>query len=320
MVKMLSRFDSKDKIRKFAFGNRDKNGLVLNIIVYTLLISIGFVFLFPILHMFSISIMAPEDLLDSSVRWVPRRVHTLNYRLAFITLDYFRTLWANFQVAAIPTILQVTSTAMAGYAFARYDFPLKKLWLAVLIFTFVIPPQITMIPTFVLYTNLGFIGSLRAFWVPAILGQGFNSAIFILIFYNFHRQVPASLTEAAEIDGAGHIKSFIFISMPLAIPAVIVAVLFSFVWYWNETFLVNLFLGFGATRDTNLTTLLLELTQFTQSYGAAVTDATGMAPDPINEGIRMAGTMLSILPLGILYLILQRHFVESVDKAGITGE
>jgi multiple sugar transport system permease protein len=309
----------KDKIRKHMFGSREKNGLLLNIVTYTLLISIGFVFLYPILHMFSISIMGPTDLLDSSVRWIPRSLHISNYHLAFITLDYVSTLWKNTQIALFPTILQVASTAMAGYAFARYNFPLKKLWLAVLIFTFVIPPQITMVPTFVLYTNLGITGSLWAFTLPALLGQGFNSAIFVLIFYNFHRQVPVSLIEAAEIDGAGHVSSFFRISMPLAIPAIIVTTLFSFVWYWNETFLVNLFLGFQNTRDEGLTTLLLELTRFNDSYVDSVL-AAGMAPDLLNEGIRMAGTMLSIIPLGILYLILQRHFVESVDKAGITGE
>ncbi|MCL2202610.1 MAG: carbohydrate ABC transporter permease [Defluviitaleaceae bacterium] len=307
-------------MKKLLFGNREKNGLLVSVVMYTLLISIGFIFLYPILHMFSISILTPQDLLDSSVRWIPRSLNFTNYRLAVITLDYFNTLWKNVQIALFPTLLQVVSTALAGYAFARYTFPLKRLWFAVLIFTFVIPPQITMVPTFVLYHNLGILGSLNAFLVPALLGQGFNSAIFILIFYNFHRQVPDSLIEAAEIDGAGHISSFFRISMPLAVPAIIVTLLFSFVWYWNETFLVNLFLGFGNTRDEGLTTLLLELTRFEDSYAPAITGAGMPPPDPVNEGIRMAGTMLSILPLGVLYLILQRHFVESVDKAGITGE
>jgi len=310
----------KDKFRKKLFGSREKNGFFLNIVMYTLLISIGFVFLYPILHMFAISIMSPTDLLDSAVRWVPRSLHLNNYHLAFLTLDYWSTLWKNVQIALFPTLLQIVATAMAGYAFARYDFPLKKLWLAALVFTFVIPPQITMIPTFVLYSNtLGIVGSLWAFMLPAMLGQGFNSAIFVLIFYNFHRQVPQSLIEAAEIDGAGHISSFFRISLPLAVPAVIVTALFSFVWYWNETFLVNLFLGFQNSREDGLTTLLLELSRFNQSYTGSVA-AAGIAPDPLNEGIRMAGTMLSILPLVILYLILQRYFVESVDKAGITGE
>jgi len=310
---------AKSRFRKNMLGSREKNGFLLNVVMYTLLISIGFVYLYPLFHMLAVSFMEPADLLDSSVQWIPRSIHLENYRLAMITMDFWDSLWKNVQVAFFPTVLQLLSTAMAGYAFARYDFPLKKLWLAILIFTFVIPPQITMIPTFVLYHMLGILGSLTAFTLPAALGQGFNSAIFILIFYNFHRQVPPSLIEAAEIDGAGHVSSFFRISMPLAMPAIIVTALFSFVWYWNETYLVNLFLGFGNSRDEGLTTLLLELTRFEQQYTGSLS-AAGISPDPLNEGMRMSGTMLAIAPLLVLYLMLQRHFVESVDKAGITGE
>jgi multiple sugar transport system permease protein len=319
----LSKIDLRNNrrasFRKKLLGSREKNGVILNIVMYTLLISIGFVYLYPLFHMLAVSFMQPSDLLDSAVRWIPRAVHLENYRLAMITMDFWTTLFKNLQIALFPTVLQLFSTATAGYAFARYDFPLKRLWLAILIFTFVIPPQITMIPTFVLYDMLGVLGSINAFTLPAVLGQGFNSAIFILIFYNFHRQVPPSLIEAAEIDGAGHIASFFRISMPLALPAIIVTVLFSFVWYWNEVYLVNLFLGFGNSREDGLTTILLELTRFQQSYSGSVA-AAGIAPDPLNEGMRMAGTMLAIAPLLVLYLMLQKQFVESVDKSGITGE
>jgi len=310
----------KSKTRKKIMGSREKNGVLLNIIVYTLLVAIGFVYLYPLLHMLVTSFMMPHDLLDSSVRWIPSGLHLSNYRNAMLTMDYWNSLWKNLQVALFPTIFQVVVTAMAGYAFARYNFPLKKLWLAVLIFSFVIPPQITMIPTFVFYNDIGLIGSIRAFIIPAVLGQGFQSAIFILIFYNFHRQVPRSLIEASEIDGAGHLSSFFRISMPLAVPAVIVTTLFSFVWYWNEIFLVNLFLGHGNTRADGLTTLLLELQRFQTSHGQVFAGAGTIAPDPVNEALRMAGTMLAIVPLLILYLILQKQFVQSVDKAGITGE
>jgi len=313
------------KLRKVLMGSREKNGLLLNVVVYTLLISIGFVYLHPILHMLATSFMRPEDILDAGVRWIPSSVHLSNYRSSILVMDYWNSLWKNVQIALFPTIFQVITTSMAGYAFARYNFPLKKLWLAILLFAFVVPPQITMIPTYVFYNNFsifGFdfplIGSIWAFIFPAILGQGFQSAIFILIFYNFHRQVPPSLIEAAEIDGAGHISSFFRISMPLAVPALVVVALFSFVWYWNDIFWVNLFLGPGNSRHDGLTTILLELQRFQASHGAATAGAA--APDPFNEALRMAGTMLAILPLIALYLVLQRQFVQSVDKAGITGE
>ncbi|MCL2603847.1 MAG: carbohydrate ABC transporter permease [Defluviitaleaceae bacterium] len=308
------------KLRKLMFGSRERNGLIINVVVYTLLISIGFVYLYPILHMLATSFMRPEDILDSGVRWIPSTLHFSNYRSAVMVMDYWNSLWKNLQVALFPTILQIITTSMAGYAFARYDFPLKKLWLGVLLFSFVIPPQITMIPTYVLYSDLNLIGGIWAFIVPSLLGQGFQSAIFILIFYNFHRQVPRSLIEAAEIDGAGHVSSFFRISMPLAVPALVVTTLFSFVWYWNDVFWVNLFLGPGNTRHTGLTTILLELQRFQTSFGAAVSTVAGGPPDPNNEALRMAGTMVAILPLIVMYLILQRQFVQSVDKAGITGE
>jgi multiple sugar transport system permease protein len=177
-----------------------------------------------------------------------------------------------------------------------------------------------MIPTYMLYSSFGFIGSIKAFVVPALLGQGFKSAIFVIIFMNFHSQIPPSLIEAAEIDGAGHFRAYFRIALPLSIPAVIIVALFSFVWYWNETFLVNLYLGFQNSRvNGGLTTLMLELQRFVYTYGA-IYSAWEASPDRINEALRMAGTMLSILPLLVMYFFLQRFFVESVDKSGITGE
>ncbi|MCL2015135.1 MAG: carbohydrate ABC transporter permease [Defluviitaleaceae bacterium] len=320
LEKLEKREITKAKLVKKLMGSREKNGLVMDIVIYTLLITIGFVYLYPLLHMLATSFMNPGDLLDSGVQWIPSTLNTANYSTAVITMDYWRSLASNLQIAFFPTVLQVVVTSMAGYAFARYDFPLKRLWLFVLIFSFVIPPQITMIPTFVLYNDLNLVGSIGAFVIPALLGQGFQSAIFILIFYNFHRQVPHSLIEAAEIDGAGHLSSFFRISMPLAIPALVVTTLFSFVWYWNEIFLIDLYLGLGNTRDIGLTTLMLELQRFQASHGAVFGGMGVATPDPINEALRMAGTMMAIAPLLLLYLVLQRQFVQSIDKAGITGE
>jgi multiple sugar transport system permease protein len=308
------------KFKKKMMGSREKNGVILNIVIYTLLVSIGFVYLYPVLHMLSTSFMSPRDLLNTSVRWIPSSLHVKNYTDALATMDYWNTLWKNIQIAFFPTVAQLIVTSMAGYAFARYKFPLKKLWFFILIFSFVIPPQITMIPTYMIYDMWGLLGSIRAFIVPALMGQGFKSAIFILIFYNFHRQVPHSLIEAAEIDGAGHISSYFRIAMPLAVPAIVVTALFSFVWYWNETYLINLYLGFRNSRaDGGLTTLLLELQRFQSSY-ESIYSGWEASPDRLNEALRMAGTMISIAPLLVFYLILQRQFVTSVDKSGITGE
>ena len=177
-------------------------------------------------------------------------------------------------------------------------------------------------PTYVFYTDIGLINSIKAFIVPAILGQGLKSQIFILIFFNFFRQIPKVLIEAAKIDGAGHFKIFRKIALPSAAPAILVVFLFSIVWYWNESYLTQLYVVGAFTSNAggyHWSSLIVSLKNFENSYNTARSVA-GSGMVDINESIKMAGTMLSILPLLIMYLVLQKQFVESVDRTGITGE
>ena len=312
-----------DHWKKVFLGSMEKRGLVMSLVVYTLLITIAFIYLYPMLHMLSRSFMSKEDLLDASAKWIPSSVTTKNYKDAILALDYWNSLGKNLILALLPTICQVIITSMVGYGFARYNFPLKKLWMGLLILSFLLPSQATSMPNYLLFSRLKLIdGTVKPFVITAALGQGFMSVLCILIFYNFHRQVPQSLVEAAEIDGAGHFKAYFRIAIPLSLAAIIVVTLFSFVWYWNEVYLAQIYLGYGTTRNTGLTTLMLELQRFEDSYNVTF-DARASSvtsPNKLNDAIKMAGTMLSILPLLLLYFVLQKQFVESVDKAGITGE
>ncbi len=313
----------KEKFKRVMLGNAEKRGLVGSTVVYVLLIVISFIFLYPVLYMISRSLMSRTDLLDSSAMWIPSSLTMHNYESAILTMDYWNSLLKNLYLAVVPTVAQVLICSMVGYGFARYNFPLKKLWMGILILAFLLPSQTTALPNYLVFQNLRMIdGTIKPFLITAILGQGFKSTLCILIFYNFHRQVPQSLIEAAEIDGAGHIKAYFRIAIPLAGAAIVVVTLFSFVWYWNETYLVRNYLGYGTTRATALTTLMLELNAFEDSYANAYTTwaSSVTSSDRINDAIRMAGTVLAIAPLMILYFVLQKQFVESVDKAGITGE
>ena len=126
------------------------------------------------------------------------------------------------------------------------------------------------------------------------------------------------LIEASRIDGAGHFKSFVQIALPSAAPAFITVALFSFVWYWNESYLTEMYVK-GVYGNSSWTTLVLQLDAFASNYSDYANTAVAGATS-LNESISMAGTMLSILPLLLLYFVLQRHFVESIDRTGITGE
>lgn len=318
LLELKSKFN-KDKVKKVLKGSREKDGLIKQIIVYALLICIGFVYLYPILYMISNSLMNLEDLLDTSINWIPSKLYLDNYKKAALNMNYIGTFFQSIVVAGIPTILNVVVCSFVGYGFARFEFRGKKILMALLIFSYIIPPQITMMPTYVLYADLKLVGTLWSFVLPALFGQGLNAPIFILIFYQFFKQVPKVLIEAAQIDGAGFFRSFFRISIPSAVPAIITVFLFSLVWYWNESYLTQLYVN-GVFSNGNWTTLIVELKKFDMTYNPQMAMVVDGASSNNNEAIRMAATMLSILPVLAMYFVLQRYFVESIDRTGITGE
>jgi multiple sugar transport system permease protein len=300
------------KVKKWLFGFKLQDGKLVKAIMYFILIIIGFVYLYPILHMLSTSMKSLSDLLNPMVSIVPTALYTKNFQDAFQTLLYFETMKTSLQVTLLPAIFQTIIASFVGYGFARFDFPLKKTWLALVIATYVIPPQVTMIPRYVLFFNIGILESVWSIILPSTLGQGLNSAIFILIFYQFYKMIPKALDEAASIDGANKFYIYFKIAVPLSIPSFITSFLFSFVWYWNETYISTLYLG------RSVETLQMRLANFVSAYNS-VMGGLGDA-DYLNEAIRMAATLLIILPMLIVYFIMQRWFIEGIDKTGITGE
>lgn len=299
-------------------GSKEKQGFIKLFCIYALLICIGFIYLNPILHMVSNSFMTLDDLLDSSINWIPSSFNLSNYAQAAKSMDFWTSLGQSIIIAGVPTICNLLSCSLIGYGLARFEFPCKKVVLAIIIFTFILPSQVTMIPTYVLYSDMGILGTLWSFVLPSLLGMGINAPIFILIFWQFFRQVPKVLIEAAQIDGAGYFKSFFMISLPSAAPAFITVGLFSFVWYWNESYLTEMYVS-GVMTKSGWTSLVIQLDNFASNYSSYATTSASTATS-LNESINMAGTMLSILPLLLMYFILQRYFVESIDRTGITGE
>ncbi|HCR41747.1 MAG TPA: carbohydrate ABC transporter permease, partial [Lachnospiraceae bacterium] len=207
--------------------------------------------------------------------------------------------------------LQVVSCGLMGYGLSRFDFKLKKLYIALVIVSFVIPSQVLMIPTYLGYSELGLIGSKLSFFLPAAFGQGLKSSIFILIFYNFFNTIPRVLDEAAQIDGASSLQIFLRIAIPLSIPAVILTMIFSVVWYWNESYLTTLYIGEAKTLPIQMASVLSTMENMANKDPNAAM---------VNIPFKMAANFVTIVPLLIFYSILQKQFVESVDKSGITGE
>jgi len=300
---------SRLKIKKLFFGMNIKDGLIFKTLLYLLLIGIGFVYVYPLLYMVSVAFQSLQDLLSPNVYYVPTQLYWSNVTVSFEVLRYFDTLLSSLTVTLVPAILQTIISSFIGYGFARFEFPLKKTIFAIVILTYIIPPQLIMIPRFVLFNDYGLLESMWTIIVPATLGQGLNSAIFILIFYQFYKIIPKALDEAAQLDGAHPISIYFKIAVPLSVPSFITSFLFSFVWYWNESYTASLFLGNAVP------TLQLRLLTFVSSYRDLFPGDAAL----INEGVRMSATLLIILPMVIIYLFIQRLFIQGIDQAGLGG-
>jgi multiple sugar transport system permease protein len=151
-------------------------------------------------------------------------------------------------------------------------------------------------------------------YLISLLGQGAKSSVFLLVYYNFFRSYPKSLDEAAHLDGAGPVKVFFSIALPIAKPAIVITYLFSFIWIWNDTVQLPSYTMGAAT------TLPMHLQNFVDSFNKLYSSASVSTGGSLNESIRLSGTLLSILPLIVLYFVVQKQFVESIERSGITGE
>ncbi len=294
--------------------SKKTKALITKSIIFFILLGVGYAYLYPMIYMGFISFMSNEDLANPTVSWIPTKPHFQNFITAWKVLDVRKSFVDSLKMSLIPAALQTVICAIIGYGFARFEFPLKRLWLFFVIVTFMVPVQVTLVPKYIIFSQLGLVGTPWATYVPSLLGQGIRSSIFILVFYNFFSMLPKAFDEAAELDGANSFQIFYKIIIPMSVPAILVVFIFSFVWYWNETFMSATFNG------ENIKTMPIMLRDFVNRYTAMFPATEGSAANRINEGIRMAATLITIVPLLITYLILQRWFVEGIERSGITGE
>jgi multiple sugar transport system permease protein len=312
---------------------------IANIVVYAALILISYQFMYPLIRMLMTSFMSSQDIIDPTVDWIPKSLSFNNLRTAFQVMSVgagifdregnlsnalVNSLWWSTLLALSQTLV----TSMTGYAFARYEFKLKNFWFMMVIISFILPTPVILIPRLMMFQSiqssvegLQLIGTPIPQFVLALFGQGVNSAILILIFFNFTRLIPRALDEAASIDGASSWQTFYHIILKLSLATILVVFLFSFVWNWNETYITSAFLRDRIPLMTNRLNLFDSLFASYSSLSGGGS-ATAMSPEQfrINEAYKMSATLLSILPLFAIYLAVQRQFIRGIENAGITGE
>jgi multiple sugar transport system permease protein len=305
--------------KSHSFRNR-----VGQVFIILLLVDVGFIFVVPILRMISTSFMDIMDLYDPTVVWMPRRWAFENYLnavrgLAYFPKDFFSlqawkvsSLFNTVFLTLVTALLQTLMCAVAGYGFARFKFPGREYLFLLVLFAMIVPPHAVIIQLFLLVSNLkpfGFNMGLNTYWpfiLQTVFGMGLRGALFVFIYRQFFKGLPWELEDAAMIDGAGPLRIFLNVMLPLAQPAFLVVFLFSFVWHWNDSLEPAIYLS-----KQELFTLPMRLTVIETALESF--QMRGMW----GTGTIMAAALLVILPLLILYLFTQRYFVESIERTGL---
>ncbi len=298
---------------------------------YLLLIAIGYIILYPLLYMIVTSLMSANAYDNSTRAWIPTGFNIVgNYKKAWDALEYGKALIATIKYPIISALLEVASCAVIGYGFARFNFKGKKIFIAILFLTILIPDMMLIIPRMVNYTQLDFLGILGLFnkltgidlrinlvdtgftmWIPSLLGIGLKSGILIYIYIQFFTGLPRELEEAAWVDGAGPIKTFLKIAVPSSSVVFITVSVFSLIWHWNDSMLTSMYIPSALPLADRLAGLPAFISQ---KYNLEVGHTS-----PESASLLMAGCLMFLAPMLIFYMIVQRGFIESVDRVGITG-
>lgn len=281
---------------------------LLRAATYFILTVFVFVFVYPFLTMILNSFKYDFELRDLTKQWVITRLNFQNYSDAAKHLNYAHSLLNNLLVVAGGTAGHILSCAFIAYGFARFNFRGKTVMFMLVILTMIIPPQLLMMPLYIQFAKLGWIGSFAPIVVPTYFGFGLNGALFIFLFRQQLRSLPVSYEEAAKIEGCGPMRVYWRIIFPMLRGTVLVAGILSAIWHWNDYFEPSAYL-------TGSRQLLTQMLKNLNSYVAAQESGAGIAVSPI----QLAACVLVILPLLILYLIFQRRFIKSVDLSGLAN-
>lgn len=294
---------------------------------FVLLLGMCFMIIQPILNKISISFMAEKDLYNPLVISIPENFTSGNYNLAAQFMDYFRTLGNSFIFSLTASILQIMICTLVGYGFARFDFPLKKIWWACVMIVVVIPPQTistSLHLTFRYFDVFGIVklitgntinlrGNVAPYYMMSATCMGLKNGLYIYMIRQFFRNIPKDIEEAAYVDGLGTFKTFYRIMLRDAVPILTSCFLFAFVWQWTDGFYTRMFLSNVKLLSTQLQLIGEKLGNYIQY---TLHDSSGASTGYTNC-IIATGTLMTIVPLLVLYLFAQKGFIESLSSTGI---
>jgi multiple sugar transport system permease protein len=277
--------------------NRRIQGVVGQVIAHLLMIAFSLVFLIPLLWMVSTAFKTRPQTWLFPPEWIPNPVAWENFPRVFEVVPFLAYVQNTLVIVGWNIIGAVFSTALVAFGFARLRFPGRNFLFILLIATLMIPYQVTLIPTFILYSLLGWINTYLPLTVPAFTG----SAFFIFLMRQYMMSLPFELDDAARIDGCNTFQVLFYILLPLCVPPLAIVVVFTFIGVWSDFLGPLLYLN-----ENSKYTLALGLNVLRGRHGT-------------DYNLLMAASLMAVIPTLVLYFLAQNKLIGGIASVGLKG-
>lgn len=282
--------------------------------------TLAFVVIYPVLTQISASFMSVSDVYNSSVQYIPKNFTFDNYKALWNELELSKALPLTVQYTLLISVLQTASATLVGYGLARFKFKLNKPLFIMALVSLALPPTLFLIPLYKIFANFDIFGIynlitgshlnlLNNQWcmvIMAVTAAGYRCGLYIILMRQYFRGVPKELEEAAYIDGAGTVRTFVSIMLPNAKTMMITIGLFSFVWTWLDS-------DFAPT-------LLYDVPLLSNKFDLIQSILYNKANSEVLSSLYAdTAVVITIVPLIILYMFTQKFFVQSVERSGLVG-
>ena len=272
-------------------------GWIRSVFIHAALIPTAAIFLIPFLWMLSTSLKPDQQLYAYPPTWIPNPFNWANYPNSVTYIPFFLYLRNTVTIAVLSTVGVLISCSMVAYSLSRIPWPGRQALFVLTVATLMLPDTVTLIPLFLVFKNLGWVGDFRPLIIPSFFGQ----ALYIFLLRQFFMTIPMELSEAARIDGASEVRIYRSIILPLVKPALATVAIFEFIAKWRDYLRPLIYLN-----DQDLYVLSLGLYQYSSQYGR-------------EWGLLMAASVLITLPIILLFFFTQKTFVQGITLTGIKG-
>ncbi|MBQ3126280.1 MAG: carbohydrate ABC transporter permease [Clostridia bacterium] len=295
-----------------------------NLLRYAFLIAFSYILLYPIIYILTHSFRDPIDVTDPTILWVPKNLSWEPMKEAIEKMNLPTSLWSTLKLEVVSALISTATCGVAAYGMARFKFRGRGVLNFILLLTILIPASIVIIPNYMNFydfnpfglvhlienifntdLNTSLLGTVWTFWLPALTGVGIRAGFYIYIYMQFYKGLPKELEEAAWVDGCGPWGTYLRIVVPSSGVSVLTVSMLAVIWHWNDYYNALMYFQSDHTMAVEISNFMSKV--LTQGGHRIETDAP------------MAASLLFLLPVLIMYMVLQKKFITSIASTGIVG-